>query len=311
MLDFKIHFLNTIWSDAILLESNNRFGFIDTGSTFYYPMIQKNLNELNICKIEFIILTHFHSDHYGNIKNIINDYNVNTLYLKHYHGLDGSTSSGYASNEEYIKNEFQKYYEIIDACNKNNTNIIYLDDLNNNVNTITLNNVPIEIYDCNNRLFDLYSNINSPLYKKKVLNENYNSCGIFIKVNSHNIFLGGDVSCSNSETDEIKNLSIKMINEIYERHNIDQIDVYKSCHHGGGGTNTKELCELLKAKYAIITNTARWLDNYNTFDNLKQGNKNVIILPTDYQKYIFDFSKENIIYNTIKDTSLFILLNKN
>jgi hypothetical protein len=35
----KIHFLNTIWSDAIILENNNHFAFIDTGSKFYFPMI--------------------------------------------------------------------------------------------------------------------------------------------------------------------------------------------------------------------------------------------------------------------------------
>ena len=33
-----------------------------------------------------------------------------------------------------------------------------------------------------------------------------------------------------------------MINRIYEKHNINHIDIYKSCHHGDGGTNTLPLC---------------------------------------------------------------------
>ena len=85
MKNIKIHFLNTIWSDAILLENNNHYGFVDTGSLFYYPMVNKHLKYSNIKNIEFIILTHFHSDHYGNIVNIVNDYNVKKLYLKHYY----------------------------------------------------------------------------------------------------------------------------------------------------------------------------------------------------------------------------------
>ena len=65
MKTFKIHFLNTIWSDAIILERNKKYGFVDTGSLFYYPMIKDYLGKLEIKDIEFIILTHFHSDHYG------------------------------------------------------------------------------------------------------------------------------------------------------------------------------------------------------------------------------------------------------
>ena len=310
MKELKIHFLNTIWSDVILLESNNHYSFIDTGSLFYYPMIDKHLKDYNISNIDFIILTHFHSDHYGNIVNIVNDYKVNKLYMKHYHGLDGSTASGYSSNEEYIEHEFSKYNEIIDACNKNNTEIIYIDEFNKNVLDIDFNGVNLECYDCNNRLYELYSNPNSPFYNQKKFNENYNSLGVFIKHNNHNIFLGGDASCTKSDTEDINVLSIKMINKIYEKHNINHIDIYKSCHHGGSGTNTKELCDLLKTKYAIITNTDRWLDNYSTIPNLKESNNNVVVLKTDHQKYIFNISKD-ISYEEIKDESLFILLNKN
>ena len=86
MNKLKIHFLNTIWSDAIVLEKNKHFAFVDTGSKFYYPMVKEYLNSLNVEKIDFIILTHFHNDHYGNAANIISDYQVDKLYLKRYYG---------------------------------------------------------------------------------------------------------------------------------------------------------------------------------------------------------------------------------
>lgn len=313
--NLKIHFLNTIWSDAILLESNNHYAFVDTGSPFYYPMVNKHLIDLNIKTIDFIVLTHFHIDHYGNIKSLVNDFKVNKLYLKKYYGLDGSTASGYSSNDEYIENEFKNYHNILDACKANNTEVCFVEEMNSNVVNIAFDNFNLELYDANNNLYELYSDPCSPFYNQRKFNENFNSMGVFIKVdnnngNSTNIFLGGDVSCSKSDVEAINDLSIRMVNNIYKKHNIDHIDIYKSCHHGGGGTNTLELCQLLKPKYAIITNTDRWLDNYPTYDNLKKGNKDVTILKTDYQKYIFEIS-DIINIQTIKEDSLFITLNKN
>lgn len=310
MKELKIHFLNTIWSDAIILENNNHYGFIDTASGFYYPMIEKHLNDLNIKELDFIILTHFHVDHYGNMKKIINDYNVKKVYLKHYYGLDGTTSSGYDSNEEYIENEFKNYYEILEACKNNNTEIIFIDDLNLDILNIDFHGINLELYDINNTLYKLFSDVNGLYYNQKRFNENFNSIAVFIKVNNYNIFLGGDMTCSKTDIIELQNISLKIINKIYNNHNINHIDIYKSCHHGGSGTNTKELCDLMKAKYAIITNTARWLDTYNTYDNLKNANSDVNILPTDFQKYIFTIN-DNITYDIIKEESLFITLKKN
>ena len=310
MKELKIHFLNTIWSDAILLENNNKYAFVDTGSLFYYPMINKHLNDRNITDLEFIILTHFHCDHYGNIINIINDYNVKTLYLKHYYGLDGTTSSGYDSNEEYIENEFKNYYNILDICKQKNVNVIYIDDLNEDMTTIKFDNINIELYDIKNTLYELYSNPSSLYYNQKRLNETFNSIAVFIIINKFNIFLGADMTCSKTDIIPLQNICIKVLNNIYNKHNINSIDIYKSCHHGGGSTNTKEMCELMKAKYCIITNTARWLDTYSTYDNLKLGNKDVNILPTDFQKYIFNINDNEITYDVIKEDSLFITLGK-
>jgi len=310
MKELKIHFLNTIWSDAIILENNNHFAFVDTGSKFYYPMIEKHIQDYNINVIDFIVLTHFHSDHYGNVKSIIENYDVKCLYLKHYYGLDGTTASGYASNEEYIEHEFSEYNNILDICNKRNTKVIFIDDYNNDVYSIDFHGIIIDAYDSNNRLYELYSNPNSSTYNEKRFNENFNSIGLFIKVNNFNIFLGGDATCSNSDIEDVRELSIKMIKKIYDKYNINHIDIYKSCHHGGTGTNTKALCDLLKCNYAIITNTDRWLENYSTIENLKNANDNVTVLKTDHQKYIFTIN-DNINYETINDESLFILLNKN
>jgi beta-lactamase superfamily II metal-dependent hydrolase len=307
MKKLKIHFLNTIWSDAILLESDNHFAMVDTGSNFYYPMIKEYLDNLHIKKLDFIILTHFNSDHYGNLEKIISEYQVDSLYLKHYYGIEGSTGSGSKSDEEYVEGEILKYQAILLACQK--TEINYLDELNSNETIIYLNNIPLELYDIKNRLFELYTNPDSEFYGQRRFSENFNSIGIFININNNYIFLGGDVTCSKTDILALKDLSLEMINQIYQKHQIDHIDIYKTCHHGGGGTNTPELCQLIKAKYAIITNTNRWLDNYDTFDNLKNAKSDVEILQTDYYQYIFEIDT-TINYQKIYKESLFITLKK-
>jgi len=309
MQKLKIHFLNTIWSDAMILECNNHYAFVDTGSTFYYPMIEKHLTDYNINHIDFIILTHYHTDHYSNIKSIIENYKVDKLYLKHYYAIEGSTGSGSESNEEYLANEKKKYLEILDKAKVYNTEVIFIDDDKTNYCEIKFEDVLLELYDTNNKLFELYSNPESEFYNQKRFSENFNSIAIFTKVNNNTIFLGGDATCSSTDIAELKGLTLKMLDKIYQKHDINSIDIYKSCHHGGGGTNTLELCEKLKSKFAVITNTARWLDNWPTFENLKKANNNVKILPTDYQKYIFDITDE-IKYEVIKEESLFLQLSK-
>lgn len=146
-------------------------------------------------------------------------------------------------------------------------------------------------------------------YKQKKFNENFNCLGVFIREKGHNIFLGADVTCSSTDILELKELSYKMIKRIYEKHDINSIDIYKSYHHGGGGTNTPKLCNLLKTRYVVITNTSKWLDNYDTFDNLKNTYCDVEILTTDYYKYIFEIS-DDISYKKINEVSLFITLGK-
>lgn len=310
MKDLKIHFLNTIWSDAIILESNGHYAFIDTGSKHYYPMIEEYLNNLNIKKLDFILLTHFHSDHYGNMQKIIEDYEVSEIYLKHYYGLEASTGSGSASTDEYLQGEMEKYQGILTSANTKKTKIHFLDDLKTYDATIKFQEIELELYDLENRLFKIYHNPESEFYLQRKFSQNFNSLGVFIRVNNHNIFLGADVTCSKTDIVELKGLSYQMVERFYQKHSIDHIDLYKSCHHGGSGTNTLPLCELLKAKYVVITNTDRWLDTYDTYDNLKAGNPKVTILKTDHQKYVFDI-KDSITYTTIPDESLFIKLNLN
>ena len=309
MNKFKIHFLNTIWSDAIILESNGKYGFVDSASQFYYPMIKEYLDKNKIQNIEFIILTHFHSDHYGNICNIINDYNVKTLYIKNYSGHEGITGGGYESNEEYLLHEKEKYQEILNASKKV-SEVIFLDDVVSPY-VINFNGVVLELYNTENHLITLYNDETREYYHQNKFSENANSVPIFINHNNHTVFLGSDLIDSNSSIPEFNALARRIVQTIYDKYDISHIDIYKSCHHGGGGTNGSELLNLLNANHVVITNTDKWLSKWPTLDNVKVANKKAKIYQTDYYQYVFDLSKKKIKVKKIKKESLFLTLKKN
>ena len=307
--DFKIHFLNTIWSDALILESNGHFAMIDSASEFYYPMIQDYLKNLGINELDFVLLTHFHSDHYGNLAKLFNDYKIGKLYIKKYTNHEGSTGDSREFTLDYLAKELETYQTIIDAATKS-SEVCYLEDDGSNYLTIPFENVTLELYDVVNHIDKLYNDENSEFYHQNRFNENFNSIAIFVKHNGKNIYLGADVTNSDTSIPELHKLSERIVKRIYKEHHIRHIDVYKSCHHGGSGTNQIELTNLLKAKYCVITNTDRWLDNWNTISNLKESNPNVEILKSDHYQYVFDFSKSKINLEKVPCESLFITLNK-
>ena len=307
MDNFKIHFFNTIWSDLIILEKDNHFALVDTASAFYYPDIKEYFEELKIEKLDFIILTHFHSDHYGNIINILNDYKIDTLYFREYTNYELIGSDGKVACEEYNKKEKEKSDNIIKIA-KEKTKLIIVDE---NLNEINFRGINIDIY-CNKLIVkEMYENPSSPYYQERKFNDNYNSITLFIKINNHTIYLGGDATDSNASVDELKYLSSNAIKEIYKKYNINSIDIYKTAHHGGPGNNNLDLLTLINPKYAIITNTDKWLDNWSTYDNINKATNNECkILKTDFYIHIFDLSNDEIKLIQKEAESMFLKLKK-
>lgn len=103
----KIHFINVQegGSDAIILESNGHFAMVDTGEDYDFPdgsdsrypwregietsykhvltdRVFRCLKELGVQKLDFILVTHTHSDHIGNVDELLSTYPVDRVYLK-------------------------------------------------------------------------------------------------------------------------------------------------------------------------------------------------------------------------------------
>ena len=251
----KIHFLDTqsnthpyFHNDAILLESNGKFAMVDVavgGETC--DKILNYLNSVGVKKLEFIVITHWHNDHYGcwasfndgkdietdkyYAKNIDATYRVSlpSPYQTEYERFKQSTASKLSLLKDNINIDFEDY-------------TLELKNMTNRVQVLMNENL------CNGDHADCSENTNSIVIKGTD------------KMSGKTFYLAGDM-----EGYRDKNGTVLHDWEIDFARAISNVDIYKVAHHGHGSSkltynNPRQTMDLLKPKYSIIT-SGRTSDN--------------------------------------------------
>lgn len=77
--DLKIYFFNAGKADAILISKDDKNIMIDTGEERLKDDIFNYLNNNNIKKIDYLIITHFDKDHVGSASHIINNIEIDNV----------------------------------------------------------------------------------------------------------------------------------------------------------------------------------------------------------------------------------------
>ena len=77
----KIYYLDVCQADSILIDSNNEYMLIDGGNNNDGPLLVKYFQELGIKDIKYIVGTHPHEDHIGGIDEVINNFNINQIFI--------------------------------------------------------------------------------------------------------------------------------------------------------------------------------------------------------------------------------------
>lgn len=274
----KIHFLNVKNSDAILIESNGRFGLIDAAEDNDNPRNFKGLqlegsedividylkkyagDENGKVTLDFVMGTHAHSDHIGGFDTLINhkDFTVKKAYLKRY---DEKFISEYE-----IKNWDNKevYNQMVEACKDNNVELIQdLADL-----TFDFENFNIKIF-------------NGEEPTEIGLGENENSLGILVTKGDKKIFLAGDMNNLDGDEDRLAPL-------------IGKVDILKLGHHGYEGSSSKNFIKTLDPKIAIVTNFLSGLDFKIAWHLFL--NKTAVYASLDTKGLIIDLTNEITLY---------------
>ena len=285
----ELHFLKITWGDIIILKSDDEVALVDTGYDGDFNEISDYLDKLNVKKISFILLTHFHRDHYGSIAQIVKKYDVEKVYFKDYSGLDKTTAWGTIADDNYRNNEMKKCLEIKKIILEN-SNLIQTE----NIKTIKFGDTELELYNNDNSIKKIYEDDNyKDSYHKILFSENQNSLAIFMKVNGINGFLGGDIFDREAIHPKANYVNYQIASSIKEK-----IDIYKVPHHGTINCNSDKALEIYKPKIAVITNEDEYLKNNSTiYDDLKRANKDVKILLTEKHNIVIKISDNgNIVY---------------
>ena len=225
----KIHFINVsptnLGSDAILLESNGHYAMIDTGEDYDFPdgsderypyregdntdyrnvmteRVMRHLKNVGVETLDFILITHAHSDHIGNADELMENFNVNRVYMKRY-------SDSRITNKERLWDSQYNYDKVLATANQKGIPVIQ--DISKEQAHFSLGDMDIQLYNYENK----YTNGQLT----PVVDDNSNSIISVITVNGKRIFTAGDLN------------NLDYLNEDRYGPIIGKVDMMKFNHH--------------------------------------------------------------------------------
>jgi competence protein ComEC len=77
----EVHFLDVGQSDCILIKGKEKKYLIDTGFSGNYSKIIDYLNTQGVNKLDQVIITHYHDDHYGGLEGLTKNISIDKIIL--------------------------------------------------------------------------------------------------------------------------------------------------------------------------------------------------------------------------------------
>lgn len=203
---------NTFSQDIHVIQHAGKNILVDTGSDLNFPDIQDFIDSLNILHFDYVIITHYHGDHSGNFKQL-----VNLNYINH-------NSVVYMPVEVSGFNIESTIAEYKAFCAQNN--IVYQVPTNDTI--ITINDLIIKFYNCN-------ATVSETTYTE------YNECSIVLEFIHRNIKALYTGDCDKQAFDYFYKNNILCY----------KTNIFKMGHHGINQYTSKDFINQIKPDYAI------------------------------------------------------------
>lgn len=79
--ELVVRYFDVGQADSILVQSAGKNMLIDAGTNDKGKTVVKNLQDLGIKKIDYLVGTHPHEDHIGGLDDVINNFEIGTIYM--------------------------------------------------------------------------------------------------------------------------------------------------------------------------------------------------------------------------------------
>ncbi len=284
----RIHFLRACWSDIILVESGGSFALIDTGYAMDSDRILDYLDRLHVGRLKWILITHFHRDHYGGLEGLLQRIPVGTVYIKKFSGLNITDGSGRAADAAFNRAETENC-ENLCALAAEASSLVVIDG---SVTRVRLGEFDFRLFGTTDALRDMYSDPASPYHHQIRFGENVNSVALYAEIRGTKVYLGGDAN-----DDELADRRYSAANTRYARAVGGPVDLYKVPHHGCGNIFGDEALSILRPRVSVVTNWRPTFDRRFTAnrDRLLSARPDARVLCTDRCGYVFTLGPEGML----------------
>lgn len=228
--ELKVHFIRlNNFGESILVQFGNKNILIDFGQVTDEETIVSYLRKNNVFKLDYIIITHYHSDHIGSLEYVLNNMNISecVAYLPCEPNFDKFNKNG-----AQFKSSTLEVYNIL-----NNKNIEKIFPYENQI--INLGEINLKFNNCNSQYFESYYNTVSEYATNGETDYNNFSLVTTILHEDVKILLTSDINIPAQE---------KIID------NIEKCNVYKTEHHSTNSLISEDFFNKVNPEISVCCN---------------------------------------------------------